>query len=85
MPNADRTAQRTSDWEFHTFGCIVQLVGIPLLFAFPLGTMLGLLMILGGGGFRPRSRCGACRSLLPSKEAVVCAACGADLVESEDS
>lgn len=85
MPQTARTAKRTTNWEFQTLGCVVQLVGVALLFVFPFGTIVGAFMVLLGNGFGPRSRCGACRSLLPSREAVVCAACGAELTDNQES
>jgi hypothetical protein len=65
--------------EFAGVGCMAQALGLALLFVFPIGTVIGVILLIWGSRASTFHRCSACKNRLPDKAATVCAACHADL------
>lgn len=60
-------------------GCLLQLIGICLLFWFPIGTIMGICLLLMGSRAARKPICGNCRNLLSSRSVSICPACHAIL------
>ena len=58
-------------------GCFLQLVGLVLLFLFPIGTILGIAMIIWGHFAAQKFSCGNCGNVLSSNSVKLCPACQA--------
>jgi hypothetical protein len=56
-------------------GCFVQAIGLIALFFFPVGTVIGLLMIGWGSYLSKRLLCGNCKNKVDSKEVRMCPVC----------
>lgn len=60
-------------------GCLVQALGVALLFVFPIGTVIGFLLFGIGSKMSTKWLCGACRSKLPDDKGTICPSCRAPL------
>lgn len=60
----NRTKHVESDRGLQAFGCAIFVVGLVLLFVFPIGTIVGLAMIIGAArmGYKKRKvwKCAGC-------------------------
>jgi hypothetical protein len=72
-------ATREKKSEFAGLGCLLQGIGLVLLFFFPIGTVVGIALILWGSWSSVYWRCSACKAKLPDKSATICAACRTEL------
>ena len=68
-------AKRERKSEFAGLGCLLQGVGLALLFVFPIGTVVGIGLLWWGSRASLYWRCSACKNKLPDKAATICAAC----------
>jgi hypothetical protein len=57
-------------------GCVVQIIGLIFLFLFPIGTLLGIVLLVWGHRLSYKWQCSRCGSDVP-KEGVVCPKCQA--------
>jgi len=60
-------------------GCLVQGVGLLLLFLFPIGTVIGLVLLVVGSQMAIYWTCSACGNRLADKGVLVCPTCKAEL------
>jgi Zn finger protein HypA/HybF involved in hydrogenase expression len=72
-----RQATIKSKSESFGAGCFLQLIGIILLFFFPVGTVIGLALIVWGASAARKPICSNCGNLIGSRWAKVCPACEA--------
>lgn len=56
-------------------GCLVQGIGLILLFIFPIGTIIGVGLLIAGSAMSQKFRCSRCGSNLTSKRVQVCPCC----------
>lgn len=61
------------------FGCLVQVIGIILLFFFPIGTIIGVLLLIIGQGLARKFICSECKNRLNNGKITVCPTCKAEL------
>jgi len=62
-------------FEFIGLGCAIQAIGVILLFWFPFGTLLGLLLLVIGSRMARKWICSECKNPLASKSVTLCPAC----------
>lgn len=74
-----RIAKLVSRSDFVGWGCLVQFIGVVLLFFFPLGTIIGLFVIIGGHRMAYKHYCGGCGNKLADKNARLCGVCHSTL------
>lgn len=60
-------------------GCLVQGIGVPALFFFPFGTVIGVILLILGSRMATYHVCSECKTKLGGKDARVCPACHAVL------
>src|SRR5438105_15204944 len=56
----ETVAKKKRHSEFIGAGCLVQAIGIVLLFFFPIGTLIGVVLLIYGSGLAIKWRCGHC-------------------------
>lgn len=56
-------------------GCLVQFIGLILLFFFPVGTLLGIGLMIGGSVMSRKWRCSACGNQLVDQHVRICPTC----------
>lgn len=56
-------------------GAFLIIIGFLLLFAWPFGTIIGVLLIFAGSQFGTGFRCGACGNKIDSKQVKMCPTC----------
>jgi len=61
--------------EFVGSGCFLQGIGVILLFLFPLGTVIGIILILWGGRLAIKYECGACGNRVDGRHVKICPVC----------
>lgn len=61
-------------------GCLVQLVGLVLLFFFPIGTIIGFAIMVCGHFMVYKLRCSICGAQIFGKHVKICPACRASFV-----
>jgi hypothetical protein len=66
-----------SQTEWIGWGSLLQLIGVVLLFWFPIGTTLGVLLFVVGYVLSRKFVCSECGYIVLSRAAMVCPACGA--------
>lgn len=59
-------------------GCLLALIGLILLFVFPIGTIIGVILIIIGNSWASYWACSNCGNEV-KKTTKLCAACGAHL------
>lgn len=60
-------------------GCLVQLIGLPLLILFPFGTIVGFALFIIGSSLSVKWICGNCGNRVEGKRVTLCPACRAEL------
>lgn len=60
-------------------GCFVQAIGLIALFFFPVGTIIGLLMIGWGSYLSKKLLCGNCKNKIESPDVTICPVCKEEL------
>lgn len=60
-------------------GALLILAGLVLLFAWPFGTIIGVLLLIAGGCLGNGYRCGDCGNKVDSKQVKMCPTCKAVL------
>lgn len=60
-------------------GCLVQGIGLLLLIFFPLGTVIGIVLLLVGSAMSVKWVCGHCGNRVEGKQVKLCPACHASL------
>lgn len=73
-------ARKKRKGEFAGAGCLVQGVGLLLLFFFPIGTIVGVFLLLAGSLMSVKLICGNCGNKV-EKESKICPACRADFAK----
>lgn len=58
-------------------GALLLLVGIVLLFVWPFGTIIGIILIIVGANIGNGYRCGDCGNKIDSKQVKMCPTCKA--------
>lgn len=71
-PPAGRVIKKT---EFVGTGFWIQLAGIVLLFFYPIGTFVGVVLIIAGQFQYTKYRCSACHNPVDNRQVSVCPAC----------
>ncbi|HAO78511.1 MAG TPA: hypothetical protein DCQ92_05945 [Verrucomicrobia subdivision 3 bacterium] len=61
-------------------GCLVQLIGLVLLFIFPIGTIIGFAIMVCGQFMAYKLRCSICGAQISGKRVKMCPACRASFV-----
>jgi len=61
------------------WGCLVQIIGIVLLFFFPIGTIIGILLLIIGQRLSFKYVCPHCNNKLDNNKVRICPTCKADL------
>lgn len=56
-------------------GCFVQAVGVAALFFFPVGTILGLILLAWGSQLSKKLICGNCGNRVDSRDVKICPVC----------
>lgn len=56
-------------------GCFVQAVGVIALFFFPVGTILGLILLVWGSQLSKKLICGNCGNRVDSRDVKICPVC----------
>ena len=74
-------AERIRKSEFVGIGCVFQAIGIALLFFFPIGTFIGVVLFVYGWIKSVHWVCGNCRNPLADGDVRVCPACHANIVK----
>jgi Zn finger protein HypA/HybF involved in hydrogenase expression len=74
-PALHQKAEIKSKSEFIGVGCFVQLVGLVLLFLFPIGTIAGVLLLILGGRMAIKLVCSSCGNPVSGKQVKVCPSC----------
>jgi len=71
------TTHKLKKGELLGVGCVIQVVGLICLpFLFPFGAIAGLILLVAGGRMAHKFLCEKCGNKT-TKEAKICAACGA--------
>ena len=76
-PDPIRFARIKSKSEGCGLGCVLQILGLALLFWFPFGTVLGVALLVWGHVAACKYTCGDCGNALSSKSVKLCPACQA--------
>lgn len=64
-------------YEFAGAGCVVQGLGLLLLFWFPFGTIIGFVLLIAGSQMAKKWICSECKNPLASNQVTICPACRA--------
>lgn len=67
-------------YEFAGVGALIQAIGVVLLFIVPIGTVVGIALLIIGSVQSRRFVCSACKNRVPSKDVKVCPACRVDMI-----
>jgi hypothetical protein len=70
-------ARRVTKSQVAGMGCLLQLIGLILLFFFPIGTIIGLALLILGHFSARKLICGNCGNPLASRSVKLCPACHA--------
>ncbi|MEI6205395.1 MAG: hypothetical protein WCP20_01300 [Desulfuromonadales bacterium] len=68
-------AQITEKYELLGIGSLLILIGILSLSALPIGTIIGIFLIIWGVNLSKIYRCTSCGNRVESKEILVCPSC----------
>lgn len=60
-------------------GCLIQVIGIVLLFIFPIGTIIGILLLIIGQRLSFKYICSECNNKLDNSKVRICPTCKAQL------
>ena len=71
------SARRKRKNEFAGIGCVLQAFGLVALFFFPIGTVLGLVLLVYGSMKSQYYACGGCGNRLADKDVTMCPTCHA--------
>ena len=78
--NDDRiTAKRKRKSEMAGVGCLIQAIGLVLLFFFPIGTFIGVILLIYGSMKSVYWVCSNCGNRLADKNVKMCPTCKARL------
>lgn len=68
-------AKRKRKTEFAGAGCLVQGLGLLVVWIWPIGTLIGVALLWMGSRMALYYICGGCGNRLTDKAATICAAC----------
>ena len=71
------TASIKSKSEFVGMGCLVQLIGLGVIWVFPVGTVVGILLLIIGGRMAIKLICSQCGNPVTNKQVKICPSCQA--------
>lgn len=71
------SAKVRTEYQSAGAGCLLQLLGLGIVWVFPIGTVLGIVLFLGGSMASRRFVCSNCRNRLTDRQVKVCPTCGA--------
>ena len=74
----DTMASITKKSQFIGTGCLIQILGLLLLFVFPIGTIIGILLLITGSRLKVKLVCSECGNKIDGKEVKLCPTCKAD-------
>ncbi len=77
-------AKKKRKAEFAGLGCVIELIGLVLLFVFPIGTVIGIALLIFGSQKAIRLICSDCGNLV-QKESIICPHCKERFGESKPS
>ena len=77
--DAPLTARRLRKQEFAGIGCVLEAIGLLLLFLFPIGTVIGVVLLVYGSQKASFWVCDNCHNRLTDKEVRICPVCKATL------
>jgi len=69
-------AKKKTKYQFIGTGALVQLIGLILLFIFPIGTIAGVILLVVGSRMSRRLLCGNCGNGV-TKDSKICPHCSA--------
>jgi len=76
---APLVAKRESKSEMAGVGCLIQVVGLAVIWIWPIGTVFGVVLLIYGSMRAQFYRCGNCKNRLTDKAVKLCPSCGATL------
>lgn len=76
-PGAPPTARLKKRTEFAGTGCVIQGLGLLLLWFWPIGTLLGLVLFVAGSVKSVYRVCGACGNRVADRHVKICPVCKA--------
>lgn len=77
---ATEMAKKEKRVEFIGVSSLVQLAGLVLLFFFPIGTLIGIVLLIVGSQMAIKWQCSHCGSTLSNKRVRICPACKSNLM-----
>ncbi len=72
--------QKKQKAEFAGAGCFVQALGVVALFFFPIGTVLGVILLIAGSAMSLKTICSRCGNKV-EKTSKICPTCQLPLVK----
>ena len=76
-PEQNHIAHIKTKSEFIGSGCLVQLIGLCIIWIFPIGTVIGILLLLLGSRLSLKYQCSQCGNPVADKKVKLCPACNA--------
>lgn len=64
--------------EYAGVGCLVQVLGLVLLFSYPEGTLVGIVLLIVGSEMAVKLVCSECRNKIDNKKVKLCPVCKAE-------
>jgi rubrerythrin len=77
--NEDNHAKRKRKTEMAGVGCLIQAIGLVALFFFPIGTFIGIILLIYGSMKSTYLVCSNCGNRLSDKNVKMCPTCKANL------
>lgn len=77
---ASEMAKKEKRVEFIGASSLVQLLGVVLLFIFPIGTVIGIVLLIVGSQMAIKWQCSHCGTTLSNKRVRICPACKTHLM-----
>jgi hypothetical protein len=74
-PPPPPTAYIERKGEFIGSGCLLQAIGLCVIWFFPIGTFIGLALLIGGSVASRKWICSECGTILSSRRVKLCPAC----------
>jgi rubrerythrin len=75
QPAETGPAQRIKKQEAVGLGCVIQAIGVALLFVFPIGTLIGMALLYYGSTKSRYWVCGHCGNRIQDEGVMICPTC----------